>query len=141
MFKKVFLDATILVDSMDTQRNRHLFSTKAIRFCLNNRISLYTSCNIAMGGYYLSANVDKKRELYEILIINQFCTMIDFTNKEVELTCHVMQNDTRCHNLEDTLQYILAKKAECDFIISNDHNFVSLDIELMSSNILCEKIE
>ena len=141
MYRKIFLDANILVDSTDAQRSGHLFSLEAIRFCLKNKISLYTSCDIVTTVYYLSAKVDKKRALNEISKINQFCNIIDFTNKEVELTCTLMQNNEMFNDLEDTIQYVLAKKVGCDLIISNDKNFVSEDIVLMSAQAFCESVQ
>ena len=91
--------------------------------------------------YYLSAKVDKKRTRNEISKINQFCNIIDFTNKEVELTCALMQNNEIFKDLEDTIQYVLAKKSGCDLIISNDKNFVSKDIALMNAQAFCESVK
>lgn len=141
MFKKIFLDANILVDFIDAQRSGHLLSQKIVIGSLKKRITLYTSCDILTTVYYLSAKVDRKRALYEISKINEFCTIIDFTNKEVEHTCKLMSENARFYDLEDTIQYVLAKKAGCDLIISNDKNFISDDISLMSAQAFCESLQ
>jgi len=141
MYRKIFLDANILVDFIDVQRAGHQWSEKIVIGCLKNKISLYTSCDIVTTVYYLSAKVDKKRALNEISKINQFCNIIDFTNKEVELTCSLMENNEMFKDLEDTIQYVLAKKVGCDLIISNDKNFVSEDIALMSAQVFCESVQ
>jgi predicted nucleic acid-binding protein len=44
-----------------------------------------------------------------------------------------MKENKKNKDLEDTLQYILAKKENCDLIISNDENFYADDIEVISS--------
>lgn len=44
-----------------------------------------------------------------------------------------MREDKNFKDLEDTMQYILAKKVDADLIISNDKNFVSKDIKLMNA--------
>jgi len=44
-----------------------------------------------------------------------------------------MINDNNYKDLEDTIQYIMAKKENCDLIISNDKNFISKDIKLLTS--------
>jgi len=44
-----------------------------------------------------------------------------------------MQSNTKHKDLEDTIQYVMAKKAGCDLILSNDRGFVSPDIALMST--------
>ena len=91
--------------------------------------------------YYLSAKVDKKRTRNEISKINQFCNIIDFTNKEVEITCELMQNNEMFKDLDDTIQYVLAKKVGCNLIIFNDKNFVSEDIVLMRVQAFCESVQ
>jgi predicted nucleic acid-binding protein len=44
-----------------------------------------------------------------------------------------MKENKKYKDLEDTIQYVLAKKEGCDLIISNDENFYADDIEIMSS--------
>ncbi len=140
MFKRIFLDANILIDSIDDQRPMHHRSTALIRFCLDKEIPVFTSCDIVTTVYYLSAKIDKKQALNEITKINRFCKIIDFSNAEVEQTCNLMAQNSDFKDLEDTIQYILAKKALCDCIVSNDKNFLSPDILLLSSEAFCERL-
>ncbi|MCK9373397.1 MAG: PIN domain-containing protein [Sulfuricurvum sp.] len=140
MFKRIFLDANILIDSIDDQRPMHHRSTALIRFCLEKEIPVFTSCDIVTTVYYLSAKKDKKRALNEITKINRFCKIIDFSNTEVEQTCDLMAQNSDFKDLEDTIQYILAKKALCDCIVSNDKNFLSPDILLLSSEHFCKRL-
>lgn len=44
-----------------------------------------------------------------------------------------MQQDTDYIDLEDTVQYVLAKQAGCDLILSNDAGFIAKDLPVMSS--------
>lgn len=141
MFKRIFLDANILVDSIDNQRPMHHRSTALIRFCLKKDIHVFTSCDIVTTVYYLSAKIDKKQALNEITKINRFCKIIDFSNTEIEQTCDLMAQNSNFKDLEDTIQYILAKKASCDCIISNDKHFFSPDISLLGSDEFCQKLE
>ena len=140
MFKRIFLDANILIDSIDDQRPMHHRSTALIRFCLEKEIPVFTSCDIVTTVYYLSAKIDKKQALNEIAKINRFCKIIDFSNTEVEQPCTLMAQNSDFKDLEDTIQYILAKKALCDCIVSNDKNFLSPDIFLLSSEQFCERL-
>ena len=64
--------------------------------------------------------------------------MIEFSNIEVSQTCELMRENKDFRDLEDTLQYVLAKKSKCDIIISNDKNFYSDDIKIMNSKEFCE---
>ena len=45
--------------------------------------------------------------------------LIEFTNEDVEKACELMLTDKEYKDLEDTLQYIMAKKQKCDVILSN----------------------
>jgi predicted nucleic acid-binding protein len=140
MFKRLFLDANILVDFIDDTRPFHIQSKKIIIDALERNIHLFTSCDIVTTVYYLSAKTDKKRALDEIAKINRFCKIIDFSNTEVAQACELMATDTTFTDLEDTIQYILAKKVSCDCIVSNDKQFYSPDITLLNSTAFCEKI-
>jgi predicted nucleic acid-binding protein len=134
MFDKVFLDASILIDFADSSRAMHQFSAELVISLLNLNVELCTSCGIVTTIYYLRAKSDKNAALDEVLKINQFCTIIEFSNKEVELACKLMQEDSDFRDFEDTIQYVLAKKSGCDVIVSNDKNFVSKDVLLMNSS-------
>jgi predicted nucleic acid-binding protein len=139
MFKRLFLDANILVDFIDDTRPSHIQSKKIIIDALERNVHLFTSCDIVTTVYYLSAKKDKIKALNEINKINKFCKIIDFSNSEVESTCALMAQNNDFKDLEDTIQYILAKKALCDCIISNDKQFYSPDITLLGSTAFCEK--
>ena len=54
-------------------------------------------------------------------------------------TCELMKQNKNYKDLEDTLQCVLAKKLSCELIISNDKNFYSDEIRLMSSEIFCKE--
>ncbi|MEA2112201.1 MAG: hypothetical protein U9P71_09175 [Campylobacterota bacterium] len=54
-------------------------------------------------------------------------------------TCKLMREDKNYKDLENTLQVVLAQKEQCDLIISNDKDFYSRDIELITSTLFCEK--
>jgi len=72
-------------------------------------------------------------------MINEICTIISFSNKESLEAVNLMKKDKDYADLEDTLQYILAKRVECDLIITNDKNFVSKDIFLLSAKDFLDK--
>lgn len=89
--------------------------------------------------YYIDSKNDKKQALLNIQNINQTLTIIEFSNKEIEETCNLMLKDKSYKDLEDTIQYIMAKKQKCDMIISNDINFASKDIKLLTSGEFCKQ--
>lgn len=129
---KVFLDANVILDIYDNQRKYHLFSIKTYEYLIENS-QIFTSCDLITTIYYVNAKVDKKQALLNIQLINKTLKIIEFSNKEVEETCKLMLEDTDYKDLEDTIQYILAKKHKCDILISNDKEFTSKDIKILTS--------
>jgi len=45
-----------------------------------------------------------------------------------------MEKNENFSDLEDTIQYVMARKERCDYIISNDKEFFSHDVPLLSSS-------
>jgi len=133
MYKKIFIDANIILDLFNLKRKSHSSSTAFYLYALTNTIELATSCDLITTIYYIDSKIDKTAALSHIEEINKTITVIDFSNKEIAQTCQLMRNNTNFKDLEDTIQYILAKKEGCDLIISNDKGFYSEDIPIMSS--------
>lgn len=136
---KIFLDANILVDYTSVAREGNGYATALLSYCLFKNIQLYTSCDIITTIYYITAKGNKKFALEQIENINRFCTIVEFANKEVADACELMSQNSAFCDLEDTLQYVLAKKAGCEVIISNDRDFFSPNVQLLSAREFCEK--
>jgi predicted nucleic acid-binding protein len=141
-YKKVFLDANIILDMYDDKRPFHVESSEAISLLLQQKdIDTFTSCDIITTLYYVLSKKGKMEALDSILDVNELCIVIEFGNKEIEESCMFMKKNKNFTDLEDTIQYIMAKKASCDLILSNDKGFVSEGILLMSSGEFLENIK
>ena len=116
---KVFVDANIFLDIFDSDREYHNYSLQAYRYLLQKNSKIYTSCDLITTVYYFDSKKGKEQALKNIKDINRVVNIIEFSNKEIEEVCDLMMKDSEYKDLEDTLQYILAKKLECDFIVSN----------------------
>jgi len=139
MYKNIFLDANILLDYADKNRIFNKVSTKCIEYCLKENFSLFTSCDLITTIYYVVSKQNKIKALEEVQRINNFCHVIEFSNTDINQTCDLMLEDSDYKDLEDTVQYLLAKKSQCDLIVSNDENFVSKSIKLISSSDFCNE--
>jgi len=134
MYNRVFLDANIILDMYDENRRFHKESSEAISTLLQQKdVELFTSCDIITTLYYVLSKAGAEEALESILDTNELCTVIEFANAEIEQSCKLMQQNRNFKDLEDTIQYIMAKKVDCDLILSNDKGFVSEDVVLMSS--------
>lgn len=133
MYKSVFLDANIFIDANDDARVTYEKSLSLLVYLADKQIKMYTSCDLITTIYYILSKKDKQKALSSIEQINKFCKVIEFSNKEIEKTCLLMRENPKYSDFEDTLQYVLAKKQNCELIISNDKNFHSDDLTLLSS--------
>ena len=133
-YKRVFLDANIILDIYDKKRPFYKESSTVISLLLRqSEIELFTSCDIITTLYYILSKKGKKDALDSILALNELCNIVEFSNIEIDESCKLMKENKYFTDLEDTIQYIIAKKASCDLILSNDKKFVSDEITLMSS--------
>ena len=137
MYKKVFIDANIFIDSNDETRLSYKESYKIIPYLISNNIEIYTSCDLITTIYYILSKKSKTNALNGIEQINKICKVIEFSNKEISQTCKLMKEDSNYKDLEDTLQCVLAKKLGCEIILSNEKNFYSDEIPIMNSETFC----
>ncbi len=135
MYQRVFLDANILVDIYDDTRIFHHDSLKAVTSLASYYdVELFTRCDIITTLYYVLSKSDKTQALNTIMDITELCTVVEFSNKEVAESCRLMAEESKTYkDLEDTIQLVLAQKAQCDLILSNDKHFISSEITLLSS--------
>ena len=138
---KVFLDANILLDLSSKERKFSDYSIKTVKYLLSKGVNLYTSSDIITTVYYVLVKhtKDKKLSLEAIKEINDYVTLIEFSNREVEEAINLMETDKKFKDLEDTLQYVLAKKEGCQLILSNDEDFYSPDIEVLNTQEFCKR--
>jgi len=133
---KLFLDANILVDIVDNSR---VFSKEgALLFemliDLSDNFALYTSCDLLTTVYYLTKKpLAKVNALQQIKIFNQTINVIAFSNDEIDEAISLMEKNIKYSDLEDTIQYVMARKEKCDYIITNDKKFASGDVPMLSS--------
>ena len=130
---KVFIDANIFIDIFNADKPLHKYSLETYKYLIKNECLICTSCDLITTVYYIDSKRDKNQALLNVQNLIKTLNVIDFSNKEIEEACKLMLKDKNYQDLEDTLQYILAKKQNCDLIISNDEKFVSNNIRLMTS--------
>jgi len=142
MFKNIFIDANIILDIFDKDRPNHICSTNLYRYILQkDNLIPFTSCDLITTVYYINSKNNKQQALSNIRNINKTLKIIEFSNNEVEQTCDLMIEDEDYKDLEDTIQYILAKKLECSIIVTNDKNFVSKNLKTITSEEFCKEFD
>ncbi len=133
---RLFIDANIFVDVTDSSRKSSAASIAFMDSMFDNmdRYKLYTSCDLITTIYYITRkNLDNHGALQQIKLISKFISIIEFGNKEVDEAIELMEKNDKYKDLEDTIQYVMARKEKCDYIITNDANFASGDVPVLSS--------
>lgn len=129
---KIFLDANIILDLIDKDRNCIEQTRSALAILLQNGDTLMTSCDIFTTVYYVAQkHVAREALLYDLERILKFIDVIpiDFTIIRSAIECN---KNALKEDFEDILQYTCAKSASCDRIISNDKKFFKSDIKTTS---------
>ncbi|MEA1879627.1 MAG: PIN domain-containing protein [Campylobacterota bacterium] len=132
---RLFIDANIFIDVTDSTRKTSTSSLEFMDRMFDNmdKYQLYTSCDLITTIYYiLRKELDSHGALQQIKRISKFISIIEFGNNEVDEAVKLMENNLKYKDLEDTIQYVMARKEKCDYIITNDKNFASGDVPVLS---------
>jgi len=126
--KRIFVDPNIIIDMFDKSRENCALANKVMNYCVDKDIDLYTSCDLITTVYYILSKKDKKKALEDIKAASNIFELIPFANDDLNKAIYLMEENKKFKDLEDTLQYVLAKKCKCDLILTNDKNFNSPDV-------------
>ena len=134
---RVFLDANVLIDILaDKPRPSTPYSSELYGYLVQNldKYELYTSCDLFTTVYYVLNRVqDKQSVLKSLKIINSVINVIEFGNQEIDESIYLMEKNKEFTDLEDTIQFVMARKERCDYIVTNDKGFYSHEVPLLSS--------
>jgi len=90
--------------------------------------------------YYSLAKINKGKALKSIEVATEIFNLIPFSNDEVCEATNLMRSDRRFKDLEDTIQYVLAKREDCKLILTNDGKFFSPDIKISTTEDFHRKV-
>jgi len=138
-FRKVFVDGNVIIDIFEESRKNHKYSVEAIRLLLLRKVELLTSSDLITTIYYILSKVDRKKAFLDIKKVVELFSIISFGKEEVKTAITLMEKNEKFKDLEDTIQYVLAKKEGCDLILSNDKGFYSPDIEVLTTKQFLER--
>lgn len=133
---KIFFDANILIDISDNTRPSYKESRALLDNFMDNieQYTFYTSCDLMTTVYYiLRKKLNKEETLSQIKLMNQLICVVEFGNAEINEAIELMERNKKYIDLEDTIQYVMARKEKCDYIITNDKSFASGDVPILSS--------
>ena len=123
--RKLFFDANILLDMIDTDRGNVTSARQLVRTALMQEIELYTSCDILSNIYYVARRkLDKATLIGEMLRLLEIFEIIEIDKSMAVRALRDNQADPVL-DFEDLLQRSSAQRVQCDLIITNDKRFVA----------------
>jgi predicted nucleic acid-binding protein len=128
---KVFVDANVLVAVLNKEMPLFHFASRVISLAGNSRIELCTTPICLSIAYYFSEKKSgQKAARNKFTILQKYITTIDVNWKDVSNTLA----DKRIGDIEDGIEYFSAKRAKCQFIVTeNVRDFFFSDIPVYNS--------
>jgi predicted nucleic acid-binding protein len=127
---KVFLDANILVATLNKEYPLFLWSSRLLSLQGKRNIELCTSpvC-LAIAFYFATKKCGEKMAATKIYLLSQKISITTMDEKIV----HQALNDSRISDFEDGMEYYSALNHQCDFIITeNLQDFWFSSVEVLS---------
>ena len=139
MASNIYIDTNIFIDLLDSTRETHSNSFSYVKTNVAKGNMLYINSDSITNAFYILSKARRGQEMELIIFmkkIMQLFEVVAIENKEVLSAFDLCLDEAVGYkDYEDAMQYVCAKKIEADMIVTNDKKFVSLDIELQSTNI------
>ncbi len=125
---KLFLDTNIFMDMLFEQKNG-IYAKQIIQLIQNGTNEGYVADITLLNIDYVAKKQGQEIRKFLLFIENNFI-ITGADNNDIR---KALQLDNR--DLEDNVQAILAKKSDCDLIISNDNTFVQNGLSVLGSKL------
>ena len=127
---KVLIDTNIFLDLL-LKRNLYKEALQILNN-LDKYDAIIVDITLLNIDYIAKKQIKDIREFLNL--VNNTCQIKGAENEELKKALDIENND-----LEDNLQYIIAKKYNCDCIITNDKGFHFENIEILTSKQFIKK--
>jgi len=132
MIKRVFFDADIILDMIDSDRGKVEDVRKLVYNALIKELTLYTSCDILSNIYYVARKkLDKEILVKEMLNILEIFEIVAI-DKDMAKKALLENRMNYALDFEDLLQSQCAVSVQCDLIVTNDKRFVKGNVKHLS---------
>jgi len=127
---KIFLDANIILDFLDTDRARHNIANQLFKSINFNQYKILISEDMLTNIFYIAQ--DKKQALSFFKTIQYKWSIAYFGNEVIKNAIDLSLAHSL--DLEDVLQCLCAKENNCDVLITNDKKFYDCGIKIQTAN-------
>jgi len=129
---KIFLDTDIFLDLILKREN--FKESMQILNSVEKGLFEAVILNITLLNIDYIAKKQVKDVKEFLMLVNSICTVMGADNDLFNQAFNIDNSD-----LEDTIQYMCAKKSKCDLIIANDKSFYHVDIDVIDSKKFVER--
>jgi predicted nucleic acid-binding protein len=129
---RVFVDTNIFLDLI--LRREHFDKALLIFNAIEKRLFSGVILDITILNIDYVANKQIKDVKEFLKLLTQYFEIVGASNKIIEDALKLENSD-----LEDNVQYLSAKNAKCEMIITNDQNFYKGNIPVVSSSAFVDR--
>ncbi|TSJ44124.1 PIN domain-containing protein [Mucilaginibacter corticis] len=115
-YKNIFVDSDVLLDLLLRRQPFEPFSQILLQQGLNGSLSLKTSTLIFANIHYMVAkNLNRQVAKEQLKVLTKIVDPLAFESDDIKKAL-----DNEHADFEDTIQYFIAEKNQCDLIISRN---------------------
>lgn len=136
---RLFLDANIIIDLLDTRRKSSAFSLKLFEVAVSKSFKISISEDILITVYYVvKKDVARKRILSFFEMIDDEFSVFNFKKGIIKKSIKLCQKNDKL-DFEDILQSVCAGSNNCDIIITNDKKFPAIKVPIKTTKDFLEE--
>jgi len=128
--KKVFIDANIILDFLDSKRKNHESSKESLQQITELGWEVVITEDLLTTIYYIIK--DKQRLLDFYSVIFEEWDILSFGTERLKEAVSICKTNSS-QDFEDVIQSLSARDSSCNLIISNDRNFHDCGITIITS--------
>jgi len=98
-FRRIFVDANVILDLFIPDRSTSDYSVAVIDRLSENGSKLFTSCDLITTVYYFLAKIDKGKALKSIEVATEIFNLIPFSNNEIFEATNLMRKGWKFKDL------------------------------------------
>ena len=131
---KIFIDANVIISVLNSEYPAFPFAAKVLSLADNPNYRLFTSpLSIAISFYFATKKCGVTKAHQKIILLGNKIQIVDTP----EDCLKQLAKDKKIKDVEDGMQYYAAKKAKCNFIITdNIEDFYFSEIEVKTASAL-----
>jgi predicted nucleic acid-binding protein len=129
--KRVFLDANVLLDFLDSERTRHEDTKTLFTMLIDCGCTIVITEDILTTTYYVVS--DKPKFLDWLAFVQDNWEIVTFGPDVIRKAVSTCRSDSSL-DLEDVLQSLSAERHACDCIVTNDGQFYTHSVPCLNTS-------